>query len=62
MEGTESVLGHYPKCPHCKSEIGFNITPCPHTTGLGGLVELISCKSCETLINAVYPPNSVHED
>jgi hypothetical protein len=62
MEGVQSVLDYYPKCPHCKSDEGFDITPCPHTTGVSGFVELMSCKSCKVLIQAFYPYTKPSDD
>lgn len=62
MEGVESVLGYYPKCPHCGATDVLNVTPCPHTQGLGGFIELVSCSSCETLITTMYPPQRAFDD
>jgi phage terminase large subunit GpA-like protein len=55
MEGVQSQLGYYPKCPHCESDQGFDMAVCGHTTGISGYVELLSCKSCKKLIQAFYP-------
>jgi transcription elongation factor Elf1 len=62
MEGTQSALGYYPKCPHCGKDDGYSVTPCPHTTGIGGFVELVSCKNCKTLVNVLYPPERAFEE
>ncbi len=56
MESVQSKLGYYPKCPHCKSDEGFDITCCPHTAGANGIYELVSCKSCKILITATCVP------
>lgn len=55
MESVNSILGYYPKCPHCESDEGFDIVICPHTVGENGPVELISCKQCHKIITILYP-------
>ena len=53
MESVKSKLGYYPQCPHCPSEEGFDVTPCPDTLGSNGFYELVSCKECHKLVQAV---------
>jgi hypothetical protein len=57
MESVESKLGYYPKCPHCKVDKGFDVTLCPHTVGVNGVYELVSCQACKVLITATCVPN-----
>lgn len=59
MEGVQSQIGYYPKCPHCLEANGFNTTLDPHTVGASGMYELVSCKSCQTLIHISCPPNQI---
>lgn len=62
MESVESKLGYYPKCPHCKSDKGYDVTMCPHTVGAGGFYEIVSCQSCHTLVHICYPPIDQHAE
>lgn len=57
FESVESKLGYYPKCPHCKSDKGFDVTCCPDTIGANGTYELVSCKSCKVLITTTCVPH-----
>ena len=56
MEGVQSQIGYYPKCPHCSADKGFDVAMCPHTVGIAGMYEMVSCKTCHKLISLSYPP------
>jgi hypothetical protein len=45
MESVGSKLGYYPKCPHCKSDEGFDVTCCPHTMGRVAFMNLLVART-----------------